>query len=64
MLRNSRGPGLDHTALLTDLRVSLAGVANVRPTDCLDACEQPNVIVIQPSADGARQADARSGSAW
>ncbi|MFJ9847224.1 (2Fe-2S) ferredoxin domain-containing protein [Kitasatospora sp. NPDC101155] len=47
-------PGLDHRAQLTDLRESLAGVANVRPTDCLDACEQANVIVIQPSAEGRK----------
>ncbi|GAA1219380.1 hypothetical protein GCM10009665_06830 [Kitasatospora nipponensis] len=47
-------PGLDHRAQLTDLRASLAGVANVRPTDCLDACEQANVIVVQPSAEGRR----------
>ncbi|WP_184946878.1 (2Fe-2S) ferredoxin domain-containing protein [Kitasatospora kifunensis] len=47
-------PGLDHRAQLTDLRASLAGVANVRPTDCLDACEQANVIVIQPSAEGRK----------
>ncbi|MGW7004948.1 (2Fe-2S) ferredoxin domain-containing protein [Streptomyces sp. NPDC054933] len=47
-------PGLDHTAQLADLRASLAAVATVRPTYCLDACEHANVIVIQPSADGRR----------
>ncbi|WP_033817809.1 hypothetical protein [Kitasatospora sp. MBT63] len=47
-------PGLDHRAQLADLRASLADVANVRPTDCLDACEQANVIVIQPSAEGRK----------
>ncbi|WP_326847345.1 (2Fe-2S) ferredoxin domain-containing protein [Streptomyces kaniharaensis] len=50
--------GLDHRAQLTDLRESLAGVATVRPTDCLDACEQANVIVVQPSVEG-RKADGR-----
>ncbi len=40
---------------LTDMRTVLAGVAMVRRTDCLDACERANVIVIQPSAEG-RQA--------
>ncbi|MFJ8996161.1 (2Fe-2S) ferredoxin domain-containing protein [Streptomyces sp. NPDC102279] len=30
----------------------LAGVTLVRRTDCLDACERANVIVIQPSAEG------------
>ncbi|PYC79519.1 hypothetical protein C7C46_14265 [Streptomyces tateyamensis] len=47
-------PGVDHRAQLVDLRESLAGVANVRPTDCLDACEQANVMVVQPSAEGRR----------
>ncbi|MCX5315996.1 (2Fe-2S) ferredoxin domain-containing protein [Streptomyces sp. NBC_00154] len=47
-------PRLDHAAQLADLRASLAGVANVRPTGCLDACERANVIVIQPSAGGRR----------
>jgi (2Fe-2S) ferredoxin len=51
-------PRLDHTAQLADLRQSLADVATVRRTDCLDACERANVIVIQPSAEG-RQAGGR-----
>lgn len=45
-------PRLDHEAQLADLRTMLAGVALVRRTDCLDACERANVIVIQPSAEG------------
>ncbi|WP_035839284.1 (2Fe-2S) ferredoxin domain-containing protein [Kitasatospora azatica] len=47
-------PGLDHAAQLTGLRAALASVATVRPTDCLDACDQANVIVIQPSAEGRK----------
>ena len=47
-------PRLDHEAQLTDLRTQLAGVAMVRRTDCLDACERANVIVIQPSPEGRR----------
>ncbi|MFH9818233.1 (2Fe-2S) ferredoxin domain-containing protein [Streptomyces sp. NPDC017230] len=47
-------PRLDHEAQLADLRTMLAGVAMVRQTDCLDACEQANVIVIQPSAEGRK----------
>ncbi|MCL7379893.1 (2Fe-2S) ferredoxin domain-containing protein [Streptomyces sp. 35G-GA-8] len=47
-------PHLDHVAQLADLRASLADVASVRRTDCLDACEQANVVVIQPSAEGRR----------
>jgi hypothetical protein len=45
-------PRLDHTAQLADLRQSLARVATIRTTPCLDACEHANVIVIQPSAQG------------
>ncbi|MFG2525892.1 (2Fe-2S) ferredoxin domain-containing protein [Streptomyces sp. NPDC048527] len=51
-------PRLDHEAQLADLRTLLAGVAMVRRTDCLDACERANVIVIQPSTEG-RQAGGR-----
>ncbi|MFE4537104.1 (2Fe-2S) ferredoxin domain-containing protein [Streptomyces scopuliridis] len=47
-------PRLDHAAQLTELRGSLAEVASVRRTDCLDACERANVVVIQPSAEGRR----------
>ncbi|MBT2381878.1 (2Fe-2S) ferredoxin domain-containing protein [Streptomyces sp. ISL-111] len=47
-------PRLDHEAQLADLRTSLAGVAMVRRTDCLDACERANVIVVQPSAEGRK----------
>ncbi|MFB7600678.1 (2Fe-2S) ferredoxin domain-containing protein [Streptomyces sp. NPDC056160] len=45
-------PGLDHAAQLDQLRSSLAHLARVRVTGCLDACEHANVIVIQPSAAG------------
>ncbi|GAA1985128.1 (2Fe-2S) ferredoxin domain-containing protein [Kitasatospora viridis] len=47
-------PGLDHAGQLADLRSSLAGVAQVRPVGCLDACDRANVIVIQPSGEGRR----------
>ncbi|MFB7330753.1 (2Fe-2S) ferredoxin domain-containing protein [Streptomyces adustus] len=47
-------PGLDHTAQLRDLRQALDGTATVRVTDCLDACERANVIVVQPSAEGRK----------
>ncbi|SCD95513.1 hypothetical protein GA0115239_113215 [Streptomyces sp. BpilaLS-43] len=47
-------PGLDHTAQLRDLRHVLDGHATVRVTDCLDACERANIIVVQPSAEGRR----------
>ncbi|MEV2248062.1 (2Fe-2S) ferredoxin domain-containing protein [Streptomyces sp. NPDC049970] len=47
-------PRVDHEAQLADLRTQLAGVAMVRRTDCLDACERANVIVVQPSAEGRK----------
>ncbi|MFG2471610.1 (2Fe-2S) ferredoxin domain-containing protein [Streptomyces canus] len=45
-------PGVDHAGRLAGLRQALAGTAQVRVTGCLDACEQANVIVVQPSAAG------------
>ncbi|MFC8494020.1 (2Fe-2S) ferredoxin domain-containing protein [Streptomyces sp. NPDC057235] len=47
-------PRLDHEAQLTDLRTTLSGIATIRRTDCLDACERAHVIVIQPSAEGRK----------
>ncbi|MEV5018907.1 (2Fe-2S) ferredoxin domain-containing protein [Streptomyces sp. NPDC053780] len=47
-------PGINHTAQLRDLRRALDGSATVRATDCLDACERANVMVVQPSAEGRR----------
>jgi len=47
-------PRLDHEAQLADLRTALADLATVRRSECLDACEQANVIVVQPSAEGRR----------
>ncbi|PJE99640.1 hypothetical protein CUT44_03840 [Streptomyces carminius] len=49
---SAKVPGLDHAAQLRDLRRALEGTATVRVTDCLDACEQANVIVVQPSPAG------------
>jgi (2Fe-2S) ferredoxin len=47
-------PRLDHAAQLADLRASLAGAAQVRQVDCLDACDHANVVVVQPSPEGRR----------
>ncbi|MDQ0792983.1 (2Fe-2S) ferredoxin domain-containing protein [Streptomyces sp. B1I3] len=47
-------PGVDHAGQLAHLRRSLDGSATVRAVECLDACEQGNVIVVQPSAEGRR----------
>ncbi|MEV0695817.1 (2Fe-2S) ferredoxin domain-containing protein [Streptomyces sp. NPDC050388] len=46
--------GLDHTAQLRDLRQAVDGAATVRVTNCLDACERANVIVVQPSTAGRK----------
>ncbi|WP_185832248.1 (2Fe-2S) ferredoxin domain-containing protein [Streptomyces sp. WAC 04229] len=46
--------GVDHAAQTARLRARVP----VRVSDCLDVCEQANVIVVQPSAAG-RAAGAR-----
>ncbi|MEU6819162.1 (2Fe-2S) ferredoxin domain-containing protein [Streptomyces atriruber] len=51
---SAKVPHLDNEAQLADLRSMLAEVAMVRRTDCLDACERANVIVVQPSAEGRK----------
>lgn len=45
-------PGVDHAGQLPRLRAALGGSARVRASDCLDVCEQANVMVVQPSAAG------------
>ncbi|MFD7933191.1 (2Fe-2S) ferredoxin domain-containing protein [Streptomyces sp. NPDC059755] len=50
-------PGYDHAWQLERLRAAAAdsaGAFEVRTTDCLGPCDQANVIVVQPSADGRR----------
>ncbi|MBR8638964.1 (2Fe-2S) ferredoxin domain-containing protein [Streptomyces tuirus] len=51
---NPKVTGVDHAAQTERLRAS----APVRVSDCLDVCDQANVIVVQPSAEG-RAAGAR-----
>ena len=50
--RPENNPGFDHAGQLDRLRHQLDGVAQIRLSDCLDVCEQSNVIVVQPSAHG------------
>ncbi|MEU6594561.1 (2Fe-2S) ferredoxin domain-containing protein [Streptomyces sp. NPDC046881] len=45
-------PGVDHRAQLATLKAELGPVARIRAVNCLDACEQANVIVVQPSSAG------------
>ncbi|GAA1790420.1 (2Fe-2S) ferredoxin domain-containing protein [Planosporangium flavigriseum] len=54
----AKHPGVDHAAQLARLRAKLAGVAQLRLSDCLDVCEYSNVVVINPSPAG-RSAGAR-----
>jgi hypothetical protein len=48
----AKHPDVDHAAQLTRLRTALTGTAQVRTSDCLDACEHSNVIVVTPSPAG------------
>ncbi|NLU68457.1 (2Fe-2S) ferredoxin domain-containing protein [Streptomyces sp. HNM0574] len=45
-------PGVDHAAQLARLRRAVGDAGTVRVSTCLDACEQANVMVVQPSAEG------------
>lgn len=47
-------PGVDHAGQVSALVAGLAGSGRVRVTDCLDACERSNVVVVGPSPDGRR----------
>lgn len=51
-------PGFDHDGQLERIRAANGGDVRVRVTDCLDACERSNVMVVTPSAAG-REAGAR-----
>jgi (2Fe-2S) ferredoxin len=54
----AKHPGVDHAAQVDRLRTALGGTAQVRVSDCLDACERSNVVVVSPSTAG-RGAGAR-----
>ncbi|GHF49639.1 hypothetical protein GCM10010359_59970 [Streptomyces morookaense] len=45
-------PGVDHGGQIPRLRAALDGAAQVRASECLDVCDQANVVVVQPSAAG------------
>lgn len=51
-------PGVDHDGQLHQLRDALPAPHRVRVSDCLDLCEQSNVVVVHP-APAARRAGAR-----
>ena len=54
----AKHPQLDHDAQLDRVRTALGGDHRVRTSDCLDACAQSNVFVVNPAPaarrDGAR----------
>lgn len=54
----AKHPDVDHAAQVARLRSASPSAARVRVSDCLDACERSNVMVVSPSALG-RQAGAR-----
>lgn len=48
----SKIPGVDHAGQIPRLRAALDGAAPVRASECLDVCDQANVVVVQPSPEG------------
>ncbi len=48
----AKHPGIDHAGQLQRLRDETAGVAQIRISRCLDACEQSNMVVVAPSSAG------------
>ncbi|KOU36354.1 hypothetical protein ADK54_34195 [Streptomyces sp. WM6378] len=51
-------PGADHQGQLERLRTAAddaAGRFTVRTTDCLGPCDQADVVVVRPSAEGRRR---------
>ncbi|MFD9094674.1 (2Fe-2S) ferredoxin domain-containing protein [Streptomyces collinus] len=51
----AKHPGTDHRRQLERLRAAAAeGGFEVRTSDCLGPCDQANVLVVRPSAEGRR----------
>jgi len=50
----AKHPDVDHDAQLDQLRRGLPETTRMRVSDCLDACERSNVVVVTPSAAGRR----------
>ena len=50
----AKHPRTDHDGQVDQLRDGVAGSARVRVSDCLDACEHSNVVVVTPSPAGRR----------
>ncbi|ROO60491.1 hypothetical protein EDC02_2376 [Micromonospora sp. Llam0] len=54
----SKRPAVDHDGQLRRLREALTGRHRVRTSQCLDVCDQANVIVVHPTP-ATRRAGAR-----
>lgn len=51
----AKHPETDHPGQLAALRAALTDTAvRLRITDCLDACDHSNVVIVSPSAAGRR----------
>lgn len=51
----AKHPDTDHSGQLAALRAAINGTSvRLRITDCLDACEHSNVVIVGPSATGRR----------
>lgn len=48
----AKHPGIDHAGQLHQLRDEASGVAQIRTSRCLDACEHSNIVVVAPSSAG------------
>ena len=47
-------PGVDHAGLLAVLVEGVGDRGRVRTSDCIDACERSNVVVVAPAPAGRR----------
>lgn len=50
----NKHPDVDHAGQVAALREGMGAAGRVRLTDCLDACDRSNVVVVNPSGDGRR----------
>ncbi|WP_432995394.1 hypothetical protein [Dactylosporangium sp. CA-233914] len=51
----AKHPAVDHAAQLDGLRTALAPAHRVRTSQCLDTCDQSNVLVVHPSPAARRR---------
>lgn len=50
----SKHPDVDHDEQVAALRRGMGTAGRLRVSDCLDACDRSNVVVVNPSGDGRR----------